>query len=76
MRATRKHDNNGEHLAIYTIGMDLIRLMLTRIGQMKYAVVAIDYFTKRIEVEPLQKINEKRTIYFILRNVICRYGLP
>ena len=57
-------------------GVDLIKPMPTGRGQMKYAVVAIDYFTKCIEVEPLQKITEKRTTYFIWRNVICRYGLP
>ena len=57
-------------------GVDLIGPMPTGRGQMKYAVVAIDYFTKWIEVEPLQTITEKRTTDFIWRNVICRYGLP
>ena len=32
---------------------------------MKYAVIAIDYFTKWIEVESLQKITEKQTTDFI-----------
>ena len=49
--------------------------MPTERGQMKYAVVATDCFTKWIEVEPLQKISKKRTTDFIWRNVICRYGL-
>ena len=38
------------------MGVDLIGPMPTGKGQMKHTVVAIDYFTKWIEVEPLQKI--------------------
>lgn len=57
--ATRKHDYKGEYLAICIMGVDLIGPMPTGKGQMKHIVVAIDYFTKWIEVEPLQKIIEK-----------------
>lgn len=50
--------------------------MSTKKGQMKYVVVAIDYSTKCIEVESLQKIIKKRTTNFIWRSVICKYGIP
>lgn len=36
--------------------------------------MAIDYFTKWVEVEALSKITERRTTDFIWRNIICRYG--
>jgi len=39
-------------------------------------VVAIDYFTKWIEVEPLATITTERIQKFIWKNIICRYGLP
>lgn len=38
--------------------------------------MAINYFTKWIEVKPLSSITEKKTTDFIWRNVICRYGIP
>jgi len=41
-------------------GIDLIGPMPTGKGNCKYAVVAIDYFTKWVEAEPLAYITEKR----------------
>ncbi|KAL5541209.1 hypothetical protein UlMin_042682 [Ulmus minor] len=38
--------------------------------------VAIDYYTKWVEAEPLQEITEARTTDFIWRNIICRFGIP
>ena len=43
---------------------------------MKFAIVAIDYYTKWVEAEPLQEITEARTTGFIWRNIICRFGIP
>ena len=37
-------------------GIDLIRPISKAYGQFKYAVVAIDYYTKWVEAEPLAKI--------------------
>ncbi|KAL5573689.1 hypothetical protein UlMin_023286 [Ulmus minor] len=38
--------------------------------------VAIDYYSKWVEAEPLQEITEARTTGFIWRNIICRFGIP
>ncbi|KAL5540605.1 hypothetical protein UlMin_043180 [Ulmus minor] len=38
--------------------------------------VAIDYYTKWVEAEPMQEITEARTTGFIWRNIICRFGIP
>ena len=44
--------------------------------QLKFLVVSIDYFTKWVEVEPLDTITEKNIRSFVWRNIICRYGIP
>ena len=41
-----------------------------------HAIVAIDYFTKWVEVEALSRITEKKTTDFIWRNMVCQYGIP
>ncbi|CAI9782263.1 unnamed protein product [Fraxinus pennsylvanica] len=40
-----------------------------------YVIVAIDYFTKWIEAEPLAKITEANTSKFIWKNILCRFGI-
>ncbi|KAL5583471.1 hypothetical protein UlMin_015913 [Ulmus minor] len=57
-------------------GVDLISPLLQGRYKMKFAIVAIDYYTKWVEVEPLQEITEARTTGFIWRNIICRFGIP
>ena len=44
--------------------------------QAKFLVIAIDYFTKGVEVEPLATILEKNVKNFIWKGVICRFGIP
>ena len=45
-------------------------------AQARFAIVAIDYFTKWVEAEPLAKITETNCTSFIFKNIICRFGLP
>ena len=45
-------------------------------GQRKFLLVAIDYFTKWIEAEPLVKITEAKVQDFIWKSNVCRFGLP
>lgn len=40
-----------------------------------HVVVAIDYFTKWVEVEALSRITKKKTTDFVCRNLVCRYGI-
>lgn len=42
----------------------------------KYAIVAIDYYTKLVEVGPLNKISKDQVNKFIRKNIVCRFGLP
>ncbi|XP_022880883.1 uncharacterized protein K02A2.6-like [Olea europaea var. sylvestris] len=45
-------------------------------GQLKFTVVAVEYFTKWVEDEPLAKISEAKLRSFIWKSIICRFGIP
>jgi hypothetical protein len=45
-------------------------------GGAKYLIVAIDYFTKWVEAEPLTNIRGATCVKFCWENLICRYGIP
>ena len=57
-------------------GIDLIGPFPTAPGSLKYAVVAVDYFTKWAEAMPLATITEKNLSKFIRENIIYRFGIP
>ena len=46
------------------------------VRQLKFLVVGIDYFTKRVEAKALTTIMEKNIQSFVWRNIICRYRIP
>lgn len=39
-------------------------------------IVAIDYFTKKVEAEPLTNITGKAIQKFFWKNIVCHFGLP
>ena len=45
-------------------------------GQLKFLLVAIDYFTKLVEAEALATITKAKIRNFVWKNVICRFGIP
>ena len=45
-------------------------------GQVKFLLVAIDYFTKWVEAKALATITEARIQNFVWKNIICRFGIP
>ena len=57
-------------------GIDLIGPLPTARAQAKFTIVAIDYFTKWVEAKPLSTITEAKCRNFILRNIICQFGVP
>ncbi|XP_020417963.1 uncharacterized protein LOC109948679 [Prunus persica] len=57
-------------------GLDLIGPMPQGKGQVKYAVVAVDYFTKWVEAEPLATITAARVEDFVWTHICCRFGIP
>ena len=46
-------------------GIDIIGALLVGKGGVKYAVVAVDYFTKWAEAEPLATITSKKIQSFV-----------
>ena len=44
--------------------------------QVKFLLVAIDYFTKWVEVEALSTITKAKIQSFVWKNIICRFGIP
>ena len=57
-------------------GIDLVGPLPTGKGQVRFAVIAVDYFTIWAESEALATITEKQMEKFVLRNIICRFGIP
>ncbi|CAL2277103.1 unnamed protein product [Prunus armeniaca] len=45
-------------------------------GQVKYAIVAVDYFTKWAEAEALATITLACIETFVWQNIVCRFGIP
>ncbi|KAL0401552.1 UNVERIFIED_CONTAM: hypothetical protein Slati_4185100 [Sesamum latifolium] len=45
-------------------------------GQRKFLLVAVDYFTKWVEAEPLARITEGEVMKFIWKNIVCRLESP
>ena len=47
-----------------------------QIRQMKFLIVAIEYFTKWVEAEPVAQITAHKVQQFVWKNVVCRFGVP
>uniref|UniRef100_A0A803P5E7 Integrase catalytic domain-containing protein n=1 Tax=Cannabis sativa TaxID=3483 RepID=A0A803P5E7_CANSA len=59
-----------------SLGIDLVGSLPTGKGGVKFAIVAVDYFTKWVEAEPMNIVTSKKALYFIIENIVCRYKLP
>ncbi|XP_072054907.1 uncharacterized protein [Arachis hypogaea] len=57
-------------------GIDLVGPFPTAPGQLRYLIVAIDYYTKWIEAEPLASITATQCRKFVWRQIITRFGIP
>ncbi|KAL0361094.1 UNVERIFIED_CONTAM: hypothetical protein Sradi_3793900 [Sesamum radiatum] len=57
-------------------GMDIVGSFPVASGQRKFLLVAIDYFTKWVEAEPLASITEGEVMKFIWKNIVYRFGIP
>ena len=57
-------------------GLDILGPLPLGKGQCKFIIVAVDYFTKWAEAEPLATIIEQKIRNFVWRAIICRFGIP
>ncbi|VFQ94432.1 unnamed protein product [Cuscuta campestris] len=56
-------------------GIDIVGALPKGAGQARWIVVAIDYFTKWVEAEPLAGITGRQMIDFVGTNILCRFGV-
>ncbi|XP_057418373.1 uncharacterized protein LOC130712562 [Lotus japonicus] len=57
-------------------GIDILGPFTPAGSQVKFVLVAVDYFTKWIEAESLAKITVEKVKKFYWRKLICRFGVP
>jgi hypothetical protein len=57
-------------------GIDIVGQLTPAQGNYKYAVVAVEYFTKWIEAKPLVNIVAAGLKRFFWQNIICHFGVP
>ena len=56
--------------------MDIVGPLPTATAQKKFLLVAIDYFSKWVEVEAYASIKDKDVKRFVWKNIVCRFGIP
>ena len=57
-------------------GIDIVGPLPLGKGQVKFLLVAIDYFTKWFEAAALATITEAKIQNFVWKNIIYRFGIP
>jgi hypothetical protein len=67
---------NTTKLAITKMGPDLLGPLPPAQGNLKYVVVAVEYFSKWIEAKPLATITSVTVQKFFWQNIVCRFGVP
>ena len=58
------------------LGINIVSPLPIGKGQVKFLLIAINYFTKWAEAEALATITEARIQNFVWKNIICRFGIP
>lgn len=59
-----------------TWGIDIVGPLPPGKKQVKFLLVAINYFTKWVEAEPLAVITKAKIQNFVRQNIVCRFGIP
>ena len=67
--------SNHIPIVILQMGYRPFRSLPLAARQVKYLIVAIDYFTKWIEAEPLSSIAVARARKFVWQNIFTRFGI-
>jgi hypothetical protein len=66
---------NTTNLAIAKMGHGLVRPLPPAQGNLKYIVVAVEYFSKWIEAKHLATITSATIQKFFWQNIVCRFGV-
>ncbi|XP_075478960.1 uncharacterized protein LOC142519822 [Primulina tabacum] len=57
-------------------GLDIVGPFPIARAQKRFLLVAVDYFSKWVEAEPLARITEDEVMKFLWKSIVCRYGIP
>ena len=57
-------------------GLDILEPLPIGKGQCRFISVAVDYFTKWVEAEPLATITKQKIRNFVWPTILCRFGIP
>jgi ribonuclease HI len=57
-------------------GLDLLGSLPPAQGNLRYVVVAVEYFSKWIEAKPLATITSVTVQKSFWQNIVCRFGVP
>jgi ribonuclease HI len=57
-------------------GLDLLGPLPPAQGNLRYVVVAVEYFSKWVEAKPLATITSVTVQKFFWQNIVCRFGVP
>ena len=57
-------------------GIDIVGPLPRGKGQVKFLLVAIEYFIKWVETKALSTITEVKIQSFVWKNIICKFGIP
>ena len=57
-------------------GLDIIGPFSAVKGNLQFAFVIIEYFSRWVEAKPVAKITATTAQRFTWKNIICRYGMP
>ena len=57
-------------------GIDIMGPFLLGKKQLKFFIIAIDYFIKWVEVGLVTTITKAKVTSFVWKNIICRFGVP
>ena len=56
--------------------MNIVGPFPLAIGNQRWLLVSMDYFTKWVEAKPLANIRDVDAKRFIWRNIVTRFGVP
>jgi transposase InsO family protein len=56
--------------------LDIVGPLPTAQGNLKFAFVAVEYFTKWIEARAVSTITSKTAQKFFWQNIVCRFAVP
>jgi hypothetical protein len=70
------HKPNHSHLASATLGLDIVGLLPIVQGNLKFAFVAVEYFTKWIEARVIYTITAKTMQNFFWQNIFYHFRVP